>query len=94
MSSPYSGPSDDINLFKPGLIPVEGKEGWYRDPDSMAIVNCNATEYDNYMAAYHRRHNKDKKLESLQGEVSALKSDLGEIKDLLKSLVKGEQDDR
>lgn len=88
--NPYSGPTDKINLFKPDLIPVEGKEGWYRDPESNAIVNCNDTEYDNYMAAYNRRHSKDQKLESLQDEVSSLKSDLGEIKDLLKSLTKGE----
>jgi hypothetical protein len=90
MSSSYSGPTDKINLFKPDLIPVEGKEGWYRDPETNAIVNCNDTEYDNYMAAFNRRQNKDQKLESLQDDVSALKSDLGEIKDLLKSLTKGE----
>ena len=85
-----SSDSDYIKPFKEDLIPVEGREGWYRDPDSNAIVNCNVSEYDNYMAAYNRRENKEKKLTTLQDEVSELKSDIGEIKNLLKSLLQGD----
>ena len=81
---------DYIKPFKEDLIPVEGREGWYRDPDSNAIVNCNVSEYDNYMAAYKRRETKEKKLTTLQDEVSELKSDIGEIKNLLKSLLQGD----
>jgi|TARA_B100001939_G_scaffold117788_1_gene102213 hypothetical protein len=86
-----SSESDYIRPFKEDLIPVEGREGWYRDPDSNAIVNCNVSEYDNYMAAYNRRENKEKKLTTLQDEVSELKSDIGEIKNLLKSLLQGDK---
>ena len=85
-----SSESDYIRPFKEDLIPVEGREGWYRDPDSNAIVNCNVSEYDNYMEAYNRRENKEKKLTTLQDEVSELKSDIGEIKNLLKSLLQGD----
>ena len=85
-----SSESDYIRPFKEDLIPVEGREGWYRDPDSNAIVNCNVSEHDNYMAAYNRRENKEKKLTTLQDEVSELKSDIGEIKNLLKSLLQGD----
>ena len=85
-----SSESDYIRPFKEDLIPVEGREGWYRDPDSNAIVNCNVSKYDNYMAAYNRRENKEKKLTTLQDEVSELKSDIGEIKNLLKSLLQGD----
>ena len=85
-----SSDSDYIKPFKEDLIPVEGREGWYRDPDSNAIVNCNVSEYDNYMAAYKRRETKEKKLTTLQDEVSELKSDIGEIKNLLKSLLQGD----
>ena len=81
---------DYIKPFKEDLIPVEGREGWFRDPDSNAIVNCNASEYDNYMAAYERREKKEKKMSTLQDEVSELKSDIGEIKNLLKSLLQGD----
>ena len=85
-----SSDSDYIKPFKEDLIPVEGREGWYRDPDSNAIVNCNVSEYDNYMAAYKRRETKEKKMTTLQDEVSELKSDIGEIKNLLKSLLQGD----
>ena len=86
-----SSEADYIRPFKEDLITVEGREGWYRDPDSNAIVNCNVSEYDNYMAAYNRRENKEKKLTTLQDEVSELKSDIGEIKNLLKSLLQGDK---
>lgn len=85
-----SSETDYIRPFKEDLIPVEGREGWYRDPESNAIVNCNMSEYDNYMAAFNRRSKKEQKLETLQDEVSGLKSDIGEIKNLLKSLLQGD----
>lgn len=85
-----SSEADYIRPFKEDLIPVEGREGWYRDPDSNAIVNCNVSEYDNYMAAFNRRSKKEEKLNTLQDEVSGLKSDIGEIKNLLKSLLHGD----
>jgi hypothetical protein len=91
MSSESS--SDYIKPFNSSLIPVEGKEGWYRDPDSNAIVNCNQSEYENYMAAYNKRIKKERKMETLQDEVSGLKSDIGEIKNLLKSLLQGDKHD-
>ena len=89
MSSPAKK-TDHIEPYRPDLIPVEGKDGWFRDPESNAIVNCNKTQYDDYMAAYRKRQKKDEKFEALQSDVDGLKSDLSEIKSLLKSLVKGD----
>ena len=37
------------------LIPVDGKEGWFRDPNTNAIINANQSEYDKYMATYNKR---------------------------------------
>ena len=54
MSSPDKS-TDHIEPYSPDLIPVKGKDGWYRDPESNAVVNCNKTEYDDYMAAYNKR---------------------------------------
>jgi|TARA_B100002019_G_scaffold27435_1_gene21324 hypothetical protein len=86
--------TDHIEPFSPDLIPVKGKDGWYRDPESNAVVNCNKTEYDEYMAAYNRRAKKDEKFEALQNDVDGLKSDLSDIKNLLKTLIQGEPDAR
>ena len=47
----------DQNNFE-NMIPVDGHDGWYRDPSSNAIVNANMDEYDKYMASYNRRKQK------------------------------------
>ena len=57
--------TDSIIPFKDGLVPVQGRDGWFRDPDSNAIVNCNKTQYDEYMAAYNKRRRKEQKFETL-----------------------------
>jgi len=72
------------------LIPVDGKEGWYRDPSSNAIINGNASEYDKYMATFNARQIKKIHEEALQKEVSDLKSEMGDIKSLLLTLVQNQ----
>lgn len=73
------------------LIPVDGKEGWYRDPSSNAIINANLSEYDKYMASYNKRQKEEMDKKALQKEVSDLKSDMSAIKALLLTLVKNQQ---
>jgi hypothetical protein len=72
------------------LIPVEGKEGWFRDPSSNAIVNGNKSDYDKYMASYNRRQKEKLEKDTLQKEVSQLKSEMGDIKSLLLTLVQNQ----
>ncbi len=74
-----------------GLIPVEGKEGLYRDPDSNAIVCGNDDEYDKYMASYNKRQKEAAEKRALQNEVSELKSEMSEIKTLLLTLVQNKK---
>ena len=47
-----------MNHFE-NLIPVEGKEGLYRDPSSNAIICGNDDEYDKYMASYNKRQKEE-----------------------------------
>jgi hypothetical protein len=70
------------------LIPVEGHDGWFRDPESNSILNCNTSAYDEYMARYEARQAKKEKDKALQQDVNVLKSDIGDIKDLLQLLLK------
>ena len=77
--------------MKDDLIPVEGKDGWYRDPSSNAIINANRTEYDKYMATYNRRQKEIAEKETLQNEVSRLKSEMSDIKALLLTLVQNQR---
>ena len=78
---------DNIQVFKPDLIPVDKKEGWFRDPDSHAVVNCNKSQYDQYMASFNKREKKEKQFTSLQTDVDGLKLGLNEIKSLLKQII-------
>ena len=71
----------------PELIPVEGKDGLYRDVTSTAIVKDNQDEYDKYMASYNKRQKEAAEKRALQNEVSELKSEMSEIKTLLLTLV-------
>ena len=70
-----------------GFIPVEGHEHKWRDPYSNAIVNTNADAYTKYMNAHKNRSQKDKSVHTLQNEVSALKSDISDMKAMLLQLV-------
>lgn len=70
------------------LIPVEGHDNWYRDPNTNAILNCDVKAYEEYMARYEARQRKKDTDAALQTDVNALKSDMGDIKDLLQLLLK------
>ena len=73
------------------MIPVDGHDGWYRDPSSNAIVNANQSEYDKYMASYNKRQKEEAEKKALQKEVSDLKSEMGDIKALLLTLVQNQK---
>ena len=77
-------PDDHIQTFRDDLVPVDGKEGWFRDPDTNAIVNCNMTQYDQYMESYNKRNKRNKAFDTLQNDVDELKSDISAIKELLR----------
>lgn len=64
----------------PRLIPVEGHPGLYRDSTSNAIINKNTAEIEK------RRTAREKYMQREQ-EIDELKSDVTEIKDLLKQLL-------
>ena len=70
------------------LIPVEGHDNWYRDPNTNAILNCDIKAYEEYMAKYEARQRKKDTDAALQTDVNTLKSEMGDIKDLLQLLLK------
>ena len=83
---------EHIQVFKDNLIPVTDREGWFRDPDSNAIVNCNKSQYDQYMASFNKREKKEKQFTSLQTDVDALKSDISDMKSMLTQLLEKNDD--
>jgi hypothetical protein len=69
------------------LLPVDGQPGLYRDTKSNAIVNNNNNEYENYIKQRNARKNKYAKIEEIEDELHQIKSDLFEIKSILKSFI-------
>lgn len=83
-----------LDPYEEGFIPVEGRDNLFRDPYSKAIVNTDKTEYAKYMDAIKRRESQTNKVDSLQNDVSALKSDIEYMKKLLMKLAKEDNDAR
>ena len=68
-------------------IPVEGKSGLYRDSDSTAIVNRDKKAYLAYMERKKIAENKNLELNKMKEDLDNVKSELGDIKGLLSTLV-------
>jgi hypothetical protein len=62
------------------MIPVEGYKGLYRDENSNAIINCNNSEYDEYLNLKNNIMNE-------KNEIDLLKREISEIKQLLCDLL-------
>lgn len=62
------------------MIPVEGYKNLYRDDTTGAIINCDQQGYSNYIS-----HKKER--EKLRSDVQNLKSELSEIKLLLREII-------
>ena len=65
------------------LVPVEGYTTLGRDPVSNAILNTDTTQYDAYIKARNSAKQKDRTLEELRSEID-------ELKELVKDLVRKE----
>ena len=70
-------------------IKVKNHENLIRDSKSNFIVNTNKSEYDEYIARRKQKQNEKNKIENLERDISTLRNELTEIKDMLRSLVNG-----
>lgn len=64
------------------LIPVEGHENLYRDRNTGSIVNTDKSNYDRYIKTKRLKQNERRELDTI-------KSDIEEIKSLLRELTNG-----
>jgi flagellar hook-associated protein FlgK len=68
-------------------LKVQGYENLVRDTRSNAIVNTNVTDYQIYMKRVKVREEQGDQIRNTVKEINNLKSELREIKDLLKKVV-------
>ena len=65
---------------------VEGNKSLIRDEETRAILNTNQSEYDNYITLRNIKKSEAERMQQLESDVSNMKNDLDEIKDLLRSI--------
>ena len=73
----------------PEFIPVEGNADLVRDPYTDQIINTNASAYQQYINRREVRKREKEKSLNVEQDLANLKSELSEIKSLLKELVNG-----
>ena len=70
-------------------IPVEGNNDLVRDPKTDSIINTNTSAYEQYISQRKKRKLEKEKSLNLEEDLANLKSEMSEIKSLLKELVNG-----
>jgi hypothetical protein len=70
------------------VIKVEGHTHLVRDTYSNGIINTNVNDYQIYMQRIKSREKQGDQIRNAVKEINTLKSELREIKNLIKELVK------
>lgn len=71
------------------LQKVKNQTSLSRNIDSNSIVNTDTKEFNKYMKRRHVRSKSHDKMELMESDLSRLKGEINEIKNLLKELVNG-----
>ena len=71
------------------FVKVKNNEHLVKNTKSNFIINTNKSEYDEYIARRKLKQDEKNKVDNLERDISTLKNELGEIKDLLRSLING-----
>ena len=70
-------------------LKVEGHSSLVRDTYSNGIINTNVSEYQIYMQRVQNREKAGDQIRNAVKEINTLKSELREIKGLIKELING-----
>ena len=68
---------------------IDGNKDLARDPKTKAILNVNGLEHQQYVSMRRAKNQKNLVVDHLENELMDLKSEMNEIKSLLKELVNG-----
>lgn len=65
------------------LIPIEGKDGYFRDTHSKAIINKNGNDFNTYVTNRNRLSSDKERIDTIETELDGIKGDLSDIKMML-----------
>ena len=69
-------------------LKVDSDSNLVRDTNNHAIINNNKTEFDKFLKLSEKKYKEKKEFDNLKSDVNSMKTDLEEIKSLLKSIVR------
>ena len=69
------------------FIKVKDNEHLVRNSESNCIVNTNKAEYEEYLTRRKLKKSQKNKVDNLERDISTLRDEITEIKDMLRSLV-------
>ena len=70
-------------------VQVKGNANLFRDKSSNAILNTDMNAYQNYMESKKIKEKESQRMSDIESDLNSLKSDMNEIKTMLRSLVNG-----
>jgi hypothetical protein len=70
-------------------LQVKGHSNLFRDPSTNAILNTDMNAYQNYMESKKIKEKEERRMSDIEGDLNSLKSDIDEIKTMLRSLLNG-----
>ena len=65
------------------LIPIEGRDGYFRDTRSNAIINKNSSDYNSYIASRKKLTSDKERIDTIETELDGIKGNLSDIKMML-----------
>ena len=68
---------------------LKGNKDLARDPETNAIINVNSSDYQQFLATRKVKCEKNQTVQNMEQELANVKSDINEIKSLLKELLHG-----
>ena len=68
-------------------IKVKDNDHLIRNTKSNCIVNTNKSEYEEYLTRRKLKQNEKNKVDNLERDLSTLRDEITEIKDMLRSLI-------
>ena len=68
---------------------MKGHKDLARDPETNAIINVNNLEYTQYLSRREVKIEKNQKVQTMEEDLANVKSELNEIKSLLRELING-----
>ena len=72
------------------FVPVEGSDDLVRDPHTDQIINTNRNAYQEYVNRREKRKLEKEKSLNIEEDLANVKSEMNEIKSLLRELVNGD----